>query len=393
MRIRHFVSGAVGLLCLVMVSVNAQADPIIVNCDQGQSLNRTLARLDKRVPATVLVKGTCTEYVQVTSFDSLLLKGKNGAKLQQPTSSPGNLLNAVLWIQSSRGVTVDGLTVEANTTANAAVGIMHGSSDIRLRNLNIIGGGIWGIVVGENSQASIAYVTAQDPGFAALGIYDSSDVHLEHSAFTSTTGSSWHVGVEVEASHVTMYATTITNMQQGMAGHNGGIIDLIFYPTYYNTGGSTDVTINNPAGTNFNGVTIQTGGSLNLNSAKLVINQAGQWWGGTTGGILLSDNATLNAGSGNLVMTGSNGQGILALNNSHATIAGVTVTGGAHAGLLATNLSSIDVASGTSLTLVGGNGVDLFCDANSIITGGANLAGVPTSQCPNVLSTETPPLP
>jgi hypothetical protein len=45
MRIRQFVLWAVGLVCLVIGSVNAQADPIVVNCDQGQSLNRTLARM------------------------------------------------------------------------------------------------------------------------------------------------------------------------------------------------------------------------------------------------------------------------------------------------------------------------------------------------------------
>jgi hypothetical protein len=90
---------------------------------------------------------------------------------------------------------------------------------------------------------------------------------------------------------------------------------------------------------------------------------------------------------------GSNGQGILALNNSHATINGVTVTGGTHGGLLAANLSSIHVAAGPTQTLVGGNTLDLFCDAGSIITGAVNLAGVPTSSCANVLSSETPPLP
>jgi hypothetical protein len=40
MQIRHFVSVAVGLMCLVVVAVNAQADPIVVNCDQGQSLRK-----------------------------------------------------------------------------------------------------------------------------------------------------------------------------------------------------------------------------------------------------------------------------------------------------------------------------------------------------------------
>ena len=379
------------LALVVFLSTLAVADDT-VDCSKGQSLNQALAQLDKHQPATVSVKGTCTEYVQVTGFDGLLLKGQPGAKLQQPTTSPGNLLSAVLYIQSSRSVTVDGLTIQAPSTDVPAIGIGQGSRDIRLRNLNVIGGSL-GIIVFENSEVSIAYVTAQDPGYATLGAYDLSDVHLEHSSFTNTTGAPWHVGLNIGASHVTMYATTITNMQQGIAAFGGSIIDLLAFTNYYNTGGSTDVTINSPAGTNYNGVTIQSGGSLNLGSAKLVINQPGQSWGGTTGGIFLYDNAALNAGSGSLTITGSNGQGILALNNSHATINGVTVTGGTHGGLLAANLSSIHVAAGPTQTLVGGNTPDLFCDSGSIITGGVNLAGVPTSSCANVLSSETPPLP
>ncbi len=139
-------------------------------------------------------------------------------------------------------------------------------------------------------------------------------------------------------------------------------------------------------------MTIDTGGSLNVASARLVINKPGQSWGGTTGGVLISDGAAMTANTGSLVITGSNGQGVTALNNSHATVTGATVTGGSHGGLVVANLSSIDVSVGT-LTLVSGNSVDLFCDAGSTITGSANLSGVPTSQCTNLLVGETVTLP
>jgi hypothetical protein len=76
------------------------------------------------------------------------------------------------------------------------------------------------------------------------------------------------------------------------------------------------------------------------------------------------------------------------MNNSHATLTGATVTGGGHGGLVLANLSSIDVSGAGLLTLIGGNGVDLVCDSGSTITGSANLAGVPTSQCANVLAAE-----
>jgi hypothetical protein len=388
-------NGGILALLILAASVALAETPtqsITVDCNSGQSLNRTLSQLNKLTPSTVAVNGTCTEYVQVIGFENLTLKGMAGATLLQPTSGAGNLFNSLLYIGSSRSVSVEGFHIQADTVTVPAVGIGHGSSDIRLRQLNIQGG-TFGMTAFENSQVSIAYVTAQDPGYATLGIYDLSDVHLERSAFKNTTGAPWHAGIDVGASHITMYGTTISNMQQGINGHAGAIVDVLAFDTYYAFGGDSDVTINNAAGTNYNGVTIDTGGTLNVTGARLVINKPGQTWGGTSGGILISDGAAMTASNGYLVITGSNGQGVMALNNSHATITGATVTGGSHGGLVATSLSSIYVNSGTTLTLVGGNSVDLFCDSGSTITGSANLAGVPISQCTNLLAGETVTLP
>jgi len=382
------------LILLVLAASLAVAETstpsTTVDCNNGQSLNATLSKLNKQGPNTVSVSGTCTEYVQVIGFENLTLQGLAGATLVEPATGTNQL--GFLFIGSSHSVTVDGFRLQASTTGASAIAIGHGSTDIRLRHLNITGGGS-GISVFEQSQVSIAYVTAQDPGFATLGVYDLSDVHLERSLFQDSTGALWHVGLFVGASHITMYGTTISNMQVGIEGYAGSIIDVLTFTTYYSTGGSTDVVINSPAGTNYNGVSIDGSGSLNVTGAKLVINKPGQTWGGTTGGVLISDSSAMAASNGYLVITGSNGQGVMALNNSHATVTGATVTGGSHGGLVAANLSSIDVSAGTNLTLVGGNSVDLFCDPNSTITGSVNLSGVPTSQCANLLTGETVTLP
>ncbi len=383
------------LLLLVFVASMAVAGTstpsTTVDCNNGQSLNQTLSKLNKNVANTVTVRGTCIEYVQVVGFHNLSLQGTAGATLLQPSTSAGNILNGVLYIEGSNSVTVDGFSIQADTVTDPAVAIGHGSSDIRLRHLSVQGG-TSGIVVFENSQVSIAYVTAEDPGYATLGVYDSSDVHVERSAFSNSTGALWHVGMDVGASHITMYDTTITNMQVGVNAYGSSIVDLVVFDTYYSEGGPTDVTVDSPAGTNYNGVEISGGGSLNIDSAKLVINKPGQSWGGTTGGVLLTGNAALNASNGFLVIKGSLGQGVMALNNSHATVIGATVTSGGHGGLVAANLSSIDVSAG-ALTLVGGNIVDLFCDPDSTITGSVNLSGVPITQCTNLLSQETVTLP
>jgi hypothetical protein len=355
--------------------------PIMVNCDTGQSLNRTLSRLIKSVPATVSVKGRCTEFVQVIGFENLTLKGLPGAALVEPSTGASNVSNAALSIQSSRSVTVSGLSIQGT---DSSVTITHGSSDIRLLSLQVQGP----IYVAENSQVLLGRIVAQAAGYTPLGIYDLSDVHIEHCLFENSNGAYLYTGMGVGAAHVTMFDTTIRNVQVGISAYAGSIIDLVTYNTYSPLGGPTDVVIDSSAGTNYQGVSLDAGSSLNVSSAKLVINRPGQPWGGSTAGILVSNNSTLSVSNAELAITGSYGQGILVENSSHATLSGATVTGSGHGGLVLANLSTLDVSPGAGPTLVGGNAVDLFCDKGSMITGAVNLAGVPTSQCANVLPGE-----
>jgi hypothetical protein len=386
-----------GILALCVLSASlatakaaAQSIPVTVDCSSGQSLNRALSKLDKQVATTVSVMGTCTEYVQVSGFQNLTLKGLPGAALVQPATSAPNLIGAVLTIVSSQSVTVNGFSLQADTSSGSAIGIGHGSRDIRLRNLEIVGGD-YGISIYENSQVSLAYVTSKDAGFSPLGVFDLSDVHLEHSTFTSSAAAAFYVGMYVGTSHITMYDTSIKNMQVGIYAYANSIIDILAFDTYYPYGSSNEVTITGSPGTNYDGVDLSSGSSLNVTgtnqqATRLVINQPGQAYGGTTGGVLVSDRSLLEASS-NLVITGSQGQGIVVLNNSHATLSGATITGSGHGGVVASNLSTIDIATGTP-TQVGGSAVDLFCDSSSRITGSANLAGAPTAQCSNLLPKE-----
>ena len=381
------ISSAILLVSALFVSVafaepSAQSIGISVDCNNGQSLARTLAKLDRHVAATVSVNGTCTEYVPVIGFENLTLKGNSGAALVQPITSAGNLFNAVLLIEASRTVIVDGFSVQADPSISAAVAIAHGSSDIRLRNLKVQGG-TFGINVIERSQASLAYVNVKDPGYGGLGIFDSSDVHVEHCFLTNSSGALWHAGIHLGASHLTMYATTIRNMQAGIYTGDASIVDLQTFNTYFPITGSTNVVIENLTGTGYNAVTVAGGSTFNVYAAGLTIDKPGQWWGGTTGGILVDERSLLTAASSNLLISGSHAHGIVLQNSSFATLTGASITGSGHGGLVLNNLSSVHVAGGNS-TLVGGNAIDLFCDSNSTIIGGANLAGVPTSQCSNV---------
>lgn len=388
--IRDILMLCVLVASLALAETAAQSTSVTVDCGSGQSLNTALSKLNKHVATIVSVTGTCTEYVDVSGFQNLTLKGMPGAAIVQPSTPPPNLLGILLLIEGSQSVTVTGFSIQAGTASGSAIGIDHGSTDIRLRNLQVVGGD-FAITIAEQSQVSIAYVTSKDAGFSSLGVFDLSDLHLEHSTFEESTGAGFHEGLFIGTSHVTMYDTTIRNMQVGINAYGGSIIDILAFETYYPYGTSNKVTISGAPGSNDDGVSVSGGSQLNVTgtgqqATKLVIDQPGQAYGGTTAGVLISDHSVLEASS-NLVITGSRGQGIVVLNNSHATLTGATITGSGHGGLAASNLSSIDVGSGT-LTDVGGSGVDLFCDSSSRITGAANLAGTPTAQCSNLLPGE-----
>jgi hypothetical protein len=379
------------LMVLTLAASTLTAAQVSVDCNAGQSLNQALSKLDKQKSITVSVNGTCTEYVQVTGFDGLRLQALPGAALVQPAGGAGTLLNAVLLIESSRSVTVDGFSIQADTTTVDAIGIGHGSSDIRLRNLTVQGG-TEGIIVFEASQVSIAYVTAEDPGYTPLGVYDLSDVHLERSVLANTTGALWHAGIDVGASHVTMYATKILNMQVGINVYDGGIVDAEVYNTYFPLGGPTDVVIQNPALTNYNGVSLGNGASMNLGNAKLQIINAGQTYGANTGGVLVSGGSSLSAGA-NLVVSRSQGQGVFVSNSSHADLDGSSITGSLHGGLVVVNQSSAAVGSAHPPTVISGNTIDLFCDSMSLTTGGVNIGSATSVQCTNLLQGDTVSIP
>ena len=373
-------------------STGAMPGPVVVNCDQGQSLNSTLSRLEKHSPLSVLVNGTCTEYVRINGFEGLTLRGLPGATLQQPSTDPTNgLLIQVLSIEASRSVTIDGFAIHSRASALDDIGVGQNSIDVRLRNLTVDGPGGFGIFVFEGSQVSLARVTARDPGFATVGAVDVSDVHIESSLFENSTGGSFREGLFVGSGHVTVQTTTIRNMQVGIdIGAHGGV-DIQSFSTYFPLSSPTDVVIENPAGTNFDGVSVRDGSELHLGDTKLRITNPSQPFGGNTAGVFISDAGSLTAGA-NLIISGSQGQGVFVSNNSHASLAGSSITGSGHGGLVVVNLATVAVGSGP-LTQISGNGTDLFCDSRSLITGGANIANATSVQCGNVLPGDTVPLP
>lgn len=376
----------VGMISVLVLASAAFAGNIPVNCNNGQSLNSTLAKLNKQVATTVTVQGTCTEFVAVDGFEGLTLIGKSGATIQQPATNPQNN-SYVLSITSARRLRVSGLTVNSQSNIFSSIGIGKGSSDVQLQNVNTTGS--WGVVIYEESQVWLIGVNVTiNSGYAAVSAFDKSDVHIAGGLLQRPSDSNYHVGLLVGSGHVTMQGMTIRDLDQAININGSGSVDAVVVD---NTQPS-DVLIDNPSGTNTNGVVVSDGSSLNLGSARLLIRNAGQSWGWTTGAIFVTNNSSLSAGTG-LLVTNSQGQGVIVTNNSHATLAGSSISMSLHGGLVATNLSTIDLQGWQGLNVVGGNNPDLFCDSSSYITGTASVSGAPTSNCANQLPFEYSSLP
>jgi len=317
------------LVTLLFAATWAAATPvaITVDCGAGQSLNGTLAKMNKLVPATVTVKGTCTEFVLVDGFNELTLKGMPGAALQQPDTNPQSS-SYLLSIHTSQGVTVSGLAIHSLPTIFSGIGIGGGSHDVQLQGLSIDGS--WGVVVYEASQVWLKNVTVNlTSGYAAIAVYDKSDVHIVNGVLERPADSNWHAGITVGSGHVTMQGTVISDMQTSIAVGQGGGVDLVYFDSSVPY---KDVIISNPAGTNYTGAWVGDASSLNLESVKLRITNAGQAYGYDTAAVVVTDGSTMNAGA-NLIVIRSQGQGVFVANNSHAVLAGSSVTGGGHGGL------------------------------------------------------------
>jgi len=242
--------------------------------------------------------------------------------------------------------------------------------------------GSWGIFIYEASQVWIVRPTVNLVyGFAALAVFDKSDVHIVDGLLQRPANGAFNAGLFVGSGHVTMQGMTIRDMQQSIAVGASGSVDV---NNFDSTAQGVDVIIDNPSGTNFNGALVSDSSSLNLGSAKLRINNAGQPWGGDTGAVLVTNGSTLNAGS-NLVVSGSQSQGVVVSNNSHAEFRGSSITGSAHGGLVVVNLSTATADSNNPLTVIGSNGTDLFCDSHSQIAGSLNIANATVVSCNHLL--------
>ena len=376
-----FRSIAFATIVLSSMYISASASPILVDCNAGQTLTHALAKLDKVTPATVQFTGTCTEFVLIDGFSNLTLRGTQGATIQQPSTTPPASPALVVSIKASRSVTLKGFTVQSLPSAFQSIGIGKGSTDVVVQGVNTAGS--WGIEAYETSQVWLVNVNVDvTSGFAAVSAFDKSDVHIVGGTLHRAAVTGFRAGLLVGSGHVTVQGLKIRDFEEGMSIGSSGSVDLVNFQA---TSASSDVIIENPAGTNVYGAVVDGTASLNISSARLLISNAGQPYGFNSSAIFVTNGSTLNAGAG-LVITGSRGQGVMVSNNSHAEFEGASISGSGHGGLVVVNESTAGANLQTPLTSISGNATDLFCDSSSRITGASYIANTTVVQCNSVIT-------
>jgi hypothetical protein len=361
-----------------------------VDCDRGGSVNRALKKLDRRQSATIQVKGTCREYIEIVNLSNLTLQGLPDATLQRPDAAPvppafGEV--GVVTIIGSSGITLKDLRVVApNTGAGIqpmGIAIGHASSDVRLQNL-VVEEGASGVLVYSGSQVYAQAVTVRNAGWAAFGIYDGSVVHIEGNSLLESTITTFRSGIHVSNSVVNLSGTAIRNMQYGIWAAASAVVGI---HNVRNVPGSEVVIENDPGVFNLQGLRL-TAGSMAALDARLRIVNPGD-------GVRVEGNSTLTAGN-NLEITGSQGHGLYVINDSHATLLRSSMPGSGSSSITGSGRNGIVVVNNSTVELgpleFSGNAVtDIFCDSRSLITSGFFAQGV--VQCENLVPGETEAIP
>jgi len=136
---------------------------ITVNCPGG-SINTTLASLDPSADNTIQVSGACTENVDIESFDRLTLVALGVASISDASGGA----TAVLSINDSTRVTVQGFTINGNGPSGQSELIDCTASSCTFRGNTVQGGGSDGVDVFNGARAFFINDVFQDLGTGGL---------------------------------------------------------------------------------------------------------------------------------------------------------------------------------------------------------------------------------
>jgi hypothetical protein len=180
---RMFLVAATLLAAGVVGPVSAQNITSTVDCSKGQTIGAALQRGDARKPLTILVRGTCNEYVQIVRDDVTLKGAAPGGAVDGPgTAAPAVQIQAnrvfledLLVTGGGNGVLLGGpflafmTNVVVDSPASGSAALVRAGGD-----LNISGGVLThannGLQLGRGGSARL-FGNAEIRENAGSGVY------------------------------------------------------------------------------------------------------------------------------------------------------------------------------------------------------------------------------
>ena len=249
---------AIGFLGLTVPGL--EAVEITVKCNKGESVQSALDALTG--PATIVVKGTCQEYIDVIKDDVII----QGGNYKEPSPSQPNqsifyvlgarrvLITGVTITGGSNGIYVDkggSLTLDGNSTISGAVynGVASAFGSSVAINSSTIQGNLQGVTATDNSSLSLTNSTITANGSVGVLVQRSSSARIGQSPYgisgkneiTNNSGAGVSVtrsayalidgnmiignignGIFIEGASATVTNNTIANSRKGVNVINSG---------------------------------------------------------------------------------------------------------------------------------------------------------------------------
>jgi hypothetical protein len=328
------------LVVLLQERLPVLADSLRVDCDQGHSLARALAKAKPR--ETIMVRGTCQEAVTITT-DRLTLDGGGTAIIDG-----GGTANTVT-VDSARGVAFTGFTVRHGVTGI----VVQGAASLVLRHTTVQGN-TTGIRVDGHSSLEMRNCTTQENEVNGLEVNRASEVQItEH--FRSRHNGVF--GIILNNNSSLLFTAATAEVSDNILGIQIGINSSASIAD-----AATMVTTNNNLTT---GLTVVSGSTLFVFEGKIVSQ------GNTLNhGVSANSRSNIDLDRGGSITVRNNGQDGIQLEDSLLNLfnmpglrgSTVVATNNSRHGLSAFVGSKIDLSGDSVITSRNNSHTGLFAD-------------------------------
>jgi len=371
------------LLTSLLFPAAAHAQPCIaVFGIPYPSINAALAAVGPG-PGTISVTGICLESVQINNARSITIDGSGGANVVEPTDQDA------FDISLSQDIHI--MNLDISTTGPDAIGVnISEASDVHIAGCNIHNNQSGGVGV-EASALFLRDTTIQyNTPFDGLDVFDNSTVRVVGSTiqFNGSLGTGGTAGVFVGRNSDVFFGGNQMSFVQYNA--DMGIEDRNLSNVVTGAGG---ITIQ---GNGTNGIAVETGAHLQVNSPRTFIQNNGGACplDPTCGGIFATQDSTVTLDVG--MVTGNQGSGVsvqqganLSVGAGSPALGTATVSNNTGDGIHLQYISTMKINPGNSIT--GNGGKSVFCDTTSLAVG--DLSGFSNVNCAQVARPNGPPRP